>query len=170
MKFKNNCKHPKFLTNMEACMPRSQMQAICLDRDTVHISTEDGRGQSLDLCFNFVIQLLVVFMLPYHHHQTASLHAHGSSQVLPEDGKLEYLYNKNSFSNIKCQFQQHSVSRSLSCARYTWMVCKHMATPSPRTLQACGTSPISKPLKNSKSFFCHVLYSIMTVLNKPQWE
>ena len=65
------------------------MQAICLDRDTVHISTEDGRGQSLDLCFNFVIQLLVVFMLPYHHHQTASLHAHGSSQVLPEDGKLE---------------------------------------------------------------------------------
>ena len=117
MKFKNNCKHPKFLTNMEACMPRSQMQAICLlDRDTVHKSTEDGWGQGLDLCFNLVIQLLVVFMLPYHHHQTASLHAHGSSQVLPEDGELKYLYNKNNFSNIKCQFQQHSVSRSLSCA------------------------------------------------------
>ena len=131
----------QFLTNMEACMPRLQMQAICLDRDTVHISTEDGRGQSFDLCFNFVIQLLVVFMLPYHHHQTASLHAHGSSQVLPEDGELKYLYNKNNFSNIKCQFQQHSVSRSLSCAWYTWMVCIHMATPSPRTLQACGTLP-----------------------------
>ena len=71
-------------------MQRSQMQAICLlDRDTVHKSTEDGWGQGLDLCFNLVIQLLVVFMLPYHHHQTASLHAHGSSQVLPEDGRLE---------------------------------------------------------------------------------
>ena len=139
MKFKNNCKHPKFLTNMRACWDHKCRQSAL--GDTVHISTEDGRGQSLDLCFNFVIQLLVVFMLPYHHHQTASLHAHGSSQVLPEDGKLEYLYNKNSFSNIKCQFQQHSVYRSLSCTRYTWMVCKHMATPSPRTLQACGTSP-----------------------------
>ena len=139
MKFKNNCKHPKFLTK-HGSMPRSQMQAVCLERHSSRgNSTEDGRGQSFDLCFNFVIQLLVVFMLPHHHHQTASLHAHGSSQVLPEDGKLEYLYNKNSFSNIKCQFQQHSVSRSLSCARYTWMVCKHMATPSPRTLQACGT-------------------------------
>ena len=123
-------------------MPRSQMQTICLEGHSSRgNSTEDGRGQSFDLCFNFVIQLLVVFMLPHHHHQTASLNAHGSSQVLPEDGKLEYLYNKNSFSNIKCQFQQHSVSRSLSCARYTWMVCKHMATPSPRTLQACGTLP-----------------------------
>ena len=107
MKFKNNCKHPKFLTNMEACMPRSQMQAICLDRDTVHISTEDGRGQSLDLCFNFVIQLLVVFMLPYHHHQTASLHAHGSSQVLPEDGKLQSSYATHIVSAT------FSVSRSL---------------------------------------------------------
>ena len=123
-------------------MPRSQMQAICLlGRDTVHKSTEDGWGQGLDLCFNLVVQLLVVFMLPYHHHQTASLHAHGSSQVLPEDGKLEYLYNTNNFSNIKCQFQKHNVSRSLLCARYTWMVCKHMATPSPRILQACGTLP-----------------------------
>ena len=142
MKFKNNCKHPKFLTK-HGSMPRSQMQAICLERHSSRgNSTEDRRGKSLDLCFNFVIQLLVVFMLPYHHHQAASLHAHGSSQVLPEDGKLQSSYATHIVSAT------FSVSRSLRastnvCA-WTWMVCKHMATPSPRTLQACGTLPNGK--------------------------
>ena len=77
-----------------------------------------------------------------HHHQASPLDSHSCAKVLPETSSVKSFDQKLITRICMIQSGKPETKERNMFLKGTWKVCRHMAGPSPRTLQACGTSPV----------------------------
>ena len=116
--YKNNCTEPQsrhwsHRTRMDSSRDHKCKKPAVRNmfaRETTTLSAENGRWESLDLCLNLIIKLLVVLVFSHleeatkisrtkhhkgcssahtdHHHQASPLDPHGSAQVLSAESSI----------------------------------------------------------------------------------